>query len=515
MSNSRTKRTLQNASVGAIYQIVLLILNFVSRTIFIQVLGKEFLGINSIFYDVLNLLSMADLGFSTAMSYTFYKPLADEDHDRIAALINFYKKIYNAVALIVGAVGLLLVPALPYIIKTDKPIEHLTLYYLIALGNSVLSYLFVYKTTLLTADQKNYVVTLANMIRSFVTMIIQVAVLIIWKNYALYLLVNLITGLANNILLSHRVEKEYSYIKDIKSDKLVEQEQRKKIFSNMKSVFIYKVSNTLFDATDNIIISTILGAAVTGVYSNYLTLSNKLLLVVQIIFSAMTASIGNLVASEGEKKRLEVFNAAQSFCFILCGIITCGYFTLVGDVIHIWLGGFGRGFELPLLTVCAISINTYMGCILLPLWTFRDATGIYNKTKYVMLYGAILNIVLSIVMGKMIGLAGVIFASAISRVLSYVWYEPRILFKEYFGIGAGKYFISLIKNFALVVGTTAILYWGSSKYRVNSIGALLLKILVVGSICVVMYMVLYGRTEGAQIIRNKIRQSISNRKAAK
>ena len=505
MSESRSKKTATNMMFGFMYQGITLVLSFVSRSVFINTLGTEYLGLNGIFTDVLKLLSMADLGFALAMSYSFYKPLAEDDHDKVASLIAFYNKVYNIIAVSVTILGLSFIPFLRFIIKTEKEIPNLEIYYLFSLAGIVMSYLFVYKTTLLTADQKDYKITRVRMVTSLIKTVLEVVTLILFRNYILYLAIDLIVQFGNNFYASHVAVKEFPYIADTRKAKPLSKEDQKNIFTSLKSVFVYKLSMMLYNFTDNILISVITGTIMVGFYSNYLMLSNKLLLVEQIIFSSMTASVGNLIVREKEEKRLEVFKSMQSVSYIFCGIITSVFALMASDVIYVWLG---ETFKLPLLVVIAISINTYFSCILQPLWIYRDATGIYKKTKYVMLTGAIMNIILSIVLGLRIGLAGIIFASAISRICTYFWYEPRLLFREYFGASAGRYFLGLLTNFAMVLGLSGGIYFFSRNIRPESWPQLIIKGAVIGIICTLVFLLFYIRTDGAQNIIKRVKRML-------
>lgn len=502
MSDSRVKRSAQNMITGFAYQFLTLILSFVSRTVFIRTLGTEYLGLNGIFGDVLSLLSMADLGFSTAMAYSFYKPLAENDEIQLASLIGFYKKVYNTIALVVLILGLACIPFLKYIVKTEQEVPNLTIYYLFSLAGVVISYMFVYKTTLMTADQKNYKIVKINMWTNTLKIIMQMLVLVLLHNYIVYLAIGIIFQLISNLIASKKTEKEYPYIKDKAKINRVDSEVQKSIFGNMKSVFVYKVSGTLFNATDNIIISMVVNTAAVGLYSNYLMIGNKILLVEQIVFSALTASIGNIIVKESAKKRLEIFRAMQSASYIFCGIISCAFCLLANDMIRVWLG---EDFMFPLITVIAISLNTYLSCVLQPLWIYRDATGIYMKTKYVMLAGAIVNIVLSISLGYFFGIAGILFASAIARLSTYFWYEPKLLFREYFETSVIRYYIEVLKNVILVVCTIVVCFVLFRKFAVTGWTTLLVKSVGVGSICTAVFLIAYVRTEGFQIIWNKVK----------
>lgn len=497
MSDSRVKKSTYNMIAGFLNQFLTLIFSFISRTVFISVLGKEYLGLNGIFADVLNLLSMADLGFNTAMAYSFYKPLAEHDEGRLAALVNFYRKVYNVIAVIVTVAGIAVIPFLRLIVNTEKEIPNLELYYLFALAGIVISYLFVYKTTILTADQKNYEVTKITIWTNLFKTVSQIVVLLLTHNYILYLAINVLFQFLNNLIASRKATKSYPYI--TKSEMLSKEEQ-KGIFANMKSVFIYKVSGTLFNATTNIMISVIVGTVAVGIYSNYQMVSQKLLLIIQIIFSALTASIGNVIVKESAEKRYEVFMAAQSVSFILCGIITCIFGVLANDLVNVWLG---EDFLLSVNVLTALTLNTYLSCVLLPLWVYRDATGLYRKTKYIMLIGSFLYIVLAIVGGNLWGITGIILSSAIARLSTYFWYEPKLLFREYFERGPGKYYVSLLLNLLLVSATIVMLRCLLGEMAVDSWRSLIAKGIIVGVFCSFIFMTAYVKSPGFQIIWQK------------
>lgn len=499
MGESRAKNSAYNIISGFTYQLITLILSFISRTVFIQMLGVEYLGINGIFSDVLNLLSMADLGFSTTMAYSFYQPLAERDEKKLTALVCFYRKVYRVIAILVTLLGLAVIPFLPYFIHTEQEIPHLVLYYLFALAGIVISYLFVYKTTILTADQKDYQVVKITIITSLVKTILQIALLLIWKNYILYLAIGIVIQAMNNLIASRKAERSYPYIKRIER---LTREEEKQIFYNMKSVFLYKVSGTMFSATDNILISILLGTGMVGVYSNYLMVSNKLLLMIQIIFSALTASIGNLIVTEKTEKKFKVFCTMQSVSFILCGIITSVFCVMANDLVFVWLG---ETFTISTMAMLALTLNTYLACVLQPLWTYRAATGLYMKTKYIMLLGAMLNIVLSIIMGKIWGLAGILFASAIARLCTYFWYEPKLLFHEYFERKATRYYVSLFLNLLLVVVTIGVLSYLSRRFQVDSWLLLIAKGGGVGVICTLIFGGAYARSKGFLMLMNQLK----------
>lgn len=173
-NNGRTQKAITNIFYNIMNQIIMLFLSFISRSIFIWGFGIEYLGINGLFADILNLLSLADLGFNTAMAYSFYKPLAEKDYEKIAGLVGFYKKVYYLIALGITIIGLALIPFLPVLINVEYEVQYLTIYYLLSLSTVVASYLCIYKTTILSADQKGYLVTKVSIYTNFVKTILQI-----------------------------------------------------------------------------------------------------------------------------------------------------------------------------------------------------------------------------------------------------------------------------------------------------------------------------------------------------
>ena len=211
-SSSRVFNSIKNITYGVANKLLGLVLSLLGRYIFLNILPIEYLGIDGVFSNVLTMLSMADLGFATAMAYSFYKPLAEHDEDKLIRLMAFYRKIYHIIALVVAVIGLMLVPFLDYLINTNHDIQHLTLYYLISLFNTVVSYLFAYKQSIVTADQKYYIISKYSMWIAFAKIIFQTIILYLTHNYTAYLCVGVVTTIAYNLLVNHQANKYYPYI---------------------------------------------------------------------------------------------------------------------------------------------------------------------------------------------------------------------------------------------------------------------------------------------------------------
>ena len=270
MNKTRTQNVIKNMWVGTMFQIISLILGFVSRTIFIKILGKEYLGLNSLFTNILTILSFAELGIGNAIVFSMYKPLTNNDQDKLMRLTNFYKSIYKKIALTIITVGLLITPFLPYIIKEIPDIkESIYLIYIIFLFDTSVSYFFSYRTSIISADQKNYIIITYTHIFKIVQIILQLSLLYYTHNYLLYLFLQVLNTVLTQWFLANKSKKMYPSLAKLDKDKTLANDERKSIFTNVKALFVYKFSSVILNGTDSIIISKYLGLATLGLYSNY------------------------------------------------------------------------------------------------------------------------------------------------------------------------------------------------------------------------------------------------------
>lgn len=497
MTEGRIKNSVRNISYRFVSQVASIVLKFVSRTIFIYILGVEYLGINGLFSEILQMLSLADLGFGTAMVYSMYKPLAEHDEKRLTQLVALYKKIYTIIAITITVIGISLVPFLKYLVNMDKDIPYLKVYYLLYLANTVSSYLVVYKTCILNADQKNYLISKYNTIFSFISLIVTSVFLLITHNFMVYLIAQVAVTYANNFYVSHVAEKQYPYINN-KVERLPK-EEGKQIFQNVKSVFIYKVANTLVGSTDNTLISVLIGTIAVGFYSNYCMIVNNITLFINIIFSSVTASIGNMVVEANKKKNYDVYCLMQFVSFLLSSVAITVTYLVINDLINVWLG---EKFVLEPLISLAIALNMYFSVVLMPIWSYREATGMYLQTKYVMVATAVVNLVVSILLGKILGLAGILFATSIARISTYFWYEPRLLFKQFFGENVWNYYKGILKNIVVTFIVTVICSLVFQKFVVMSWGDFFIKAVGVSICALILTIVLYCKDPCFRVIKS-------------
>lgn len=445
MTQSRIKNTTKNLIYTLLLQIVKVILVFITRIIFVRSLGATYLGINGLFSNILGILSLADLGMTPVLMYSLYKPLAENNEIKILQYINFFKKVYNIIALTIAIVGLAMIPFIKYLVNLPKEVPNIYLYYILLLINTVLTYLFVYKTTLLSTDQKMYIINKYDIIFQIILFVFQVIILLIWNSFTLYLIANVTCTLIGNIFKVRATEKIYPYLKKNIKNKL-SKEERGKIFDDLYSMFFYKIGLVIQDNTDNILTSILVGTIIVGYYSNYSTIIIFITTFLSLVFTSIKASVGNYIAFKDEKEQFEMFNMLEVYNFWLVTFCSSCFFVLISDFINIC---YGQEYILNKDILICIVLNLYISNIMQTLWMYRETTGIFKKTKYITLITSIINLILSIIFGKLMGLLGIIMATVISKIIYSCWREPMIILKKYFKTSCMPYFIKHIKRFII------------------------------------------------------------------
>lgn len=488
---SRSSNAIKNIIVALLCQAVTFVFSFATRTIFINLLGDEYNGLTSFFQNVVAMLSFTELGVGTAIIYALYKPVAENNIEKLKSLMGFYKKIYRILATIILVLGVIITPTLKFFLETDIPFGKVSLYFLIYLGNTAVSYLFIYKSSILNADQRNRTVKLITTIFLVLKHSIEIAVLLLTHSFVAYLVVQLICTVLNNLTISTVANKYYPWLKE-KASKL-EKSERKTIFDDVKSMFVYRVGGILLNNSASLIMSKIVGVVVLGFYSNYNLWVGAATTFLELIFHALTGSLGNLNSSKDTKSSEKVLRECNFMSFFLYTICAVGMFVLLDDIIYIWLGPeriLGK-------TVCfAMVANLYIYGMLQGVMAYRMTTDLFRITKYIILVTCALNIGLSIGMGLKWGLFGVLIATSIARLVSNFWYEPFMLYKKIFKMSATKHFVKQGMYFVTTLASGAITYFVCDKlFTEVTIISIVVKFVLCVAIPSVIILVLYFRTE--------------------
>jgi O-antigen/teichoic acid export membrane protein len=474
-TDSREVNSIRNFIVGTTNQFFFLLLNFIVKTVFIKTLGTQFLGINGLFSNIFVLLSFAEFGIGSVMVYSLYEPIAKKDTKKIISIYQFFKKIYLSMAFIMMFIGLLIIPLLKYIINTEVTMTNLKLYYILFLFRITLSNIFIYKSYLIIADQRKYIVWLNQLIIESLSFLLQIVFLLYTRNYIVYLLIDIIKIILVSIFISRKEKKLYPFInkKDITGK--ITWHEKKEILKKIEDVFIYKFARALITGTDNIIISIMVGTIWVGYYSNYNLIITGVVSLVSMFYNAITASVGNLIVKEKVIKQYKIFKITELINNWISGFTTTCLFILLQDFITLWIG---KEYLFNTRIVMVIVFNYYLICGRNTIKVFRVAAGMFEKVKYFMCVAAVLNIFLSILLGKEFGIFGILLATIVTTLSTYYWYEAKLLMKQKFGLSFIIYFRSQIKGVIYTIISIFLTSICVSWIENVSIGTFIIKILV-------------------------------------
>lgn len=424
---SRTEYSLINILTGFVGYGINTVLGFICRIVFVRCLSADYLGVSGLFSNILTMLSLAELGISSAIIYALYKPIAEKNEKRITSLMHFYAKAYRIIGTVVAIVGLIMLPFLDVIIREPPAIkENIYLIYLMYLANTVISYFFSYRGSLLTAMQRNYIVIGYNYIITIVQSVVQMIFLLVTHEYLIYLIIQMVGGVVYNVWISHKACKDYPYIKS-KDYTALSKEETRYLLKDVKALAIYKVTGVLVNNTDNIVITYFSGLISVGRASNYLLFSNTLNSLIQQTFNALTGSVGNLNATATEERRYSFFKSLNLANFWLYGWGAIGIALVSGDLVKWFYGAdYVMSFEIPLI----LAINFYMIGMQQAVYTFKNTLGLFKYGQYILIFTSAINLGLDIVLGIKWGIFGIYLATAIARLLTNTWYEPYAVYKH-------------------------------------------------------------------------------------
>lgn len=509
-NKTRSDYTMLNIVSGLGGYVVTFVLGLVCRMAFTRVFSAEYLGINGLFSNVLGMLSLAELGIGSAIVYALYAPLAKNDNSKIATLVKFYGKCYRVIAVVVLLLGLALVPFLDLIVKNPPKIdENYYLIYLIMLFNSVSGYFFAYRSSLLVAAQKNYLVTFVSNIVIIVQNAVQIAAIFLFKNYIIYMLIAAICGMTTNIIASEIAKRQYPCIKE-KHPAPLEKEEKRSLVRNVRALTINKVGGLLVNSTDNIITTYFDGLITTGLASNYTLLSTSINTLLNIVFNSLNASVGNYNALEDKEHKVSLFKSINLANFWIFGWAAIGIFVVSGDVVSVMFGAdYVMDFKIPLI----IAINFYMVGMQANVWNHMSVQGMFRYGRYLNILTAAINLALSIILGTYWGLFGILLATAIARLLTNVWYSPYALFRYGFELSAKIYFVSYIKYFLLLAATGTVCWLVCALVNFKPIVNAVIKMLVCSLIPNLIFFIVFFKTKEFDTLKIFVKSVVNKIKA--
>lgn len=485
----RTQKSINNIAFGMLNRIVLMLMPFAIKTIMIKKLGAEYLGLNNLFSSILQVLSLSELGIGTAMVYSMYKPMAENNKKELCALLNLYKKFYEIIGCIILVCGLILMPFLDKLISGSYP-EELNLYwlYIIYLLNTVLSYfLFAYKKSLLEASQQNSVESKINTIVSCGMYFFQIIALILTNNYYIYAIFMPISTIFLNIFRNVIVNKMFP---EITCKGEMDKEFIKGLYKKVSALIGHRIGTTVITSADSIIISAFLGLHVLAVYGNYYYILSSLISLVTIFYTATTSSIGNSLIIENKEKNYKDFNTFTFMNIWLVGWFSICLLCLYQPFMKMWMG---EELMFPMHTVILFVVYFYAWLSRRIGLTYKDAAGLWSEDFWKPYVGVIVNIIGSVLLVIYIGVEGVIIATIIVMVLIYFPWETKVIFSKLFPFNARNYYLRYYFYTAVTILGGGITYLVVTKVEIEGILGFLLKVIICMFIPNLIYIISYHR----------------------
>lgn len=490
MKIERTKNAARNVVFGVILKIYALALPFVMRTAMIYLLGVEYLGLNSLFTSILQVLNLAELGVGSAMTFSMYKPIAEDDRRKICALMNLYHFYYRVIGGVVLAGGLVVLPFIPRLIKGSVPADvNVYILYILNLSATVLTYwLFAYRNSIFSAYQRTDVVSKVTIVTDTIKYLIQLFVLAFFHSYYLYVIAILATQVLNNVSIAYLSKKMYP---QYEPEGKVSREEQKEINKRIRDLFTSKLGGTIVGSADTIVISSFIGLRMLAVYQNYYYIIDALSGLVIIMFNAVTAGSGNSMVTETKEKNYCDFKKLSWITYWLIGFAVCGLFCLYQTLMKVWVGTdlmLDDGFVLLFCLYFAGNMTIQL------LSVYKNAAGIWHEDRFRPLISGLTNLGLNLIMVNFIGLYGVVLSTIISI---FFISAPWLLHNVFTLIFPGKfkdYGKDLLTYIGVIIIVTFITSQVCNLIPDAGFGILIVKIVVCTIVCNGLFLLIYCKS---------------------
>ena len=498
---SRTHYSFLNVTTGIGGYFLSTALGFVHRYVFVKTLPPDYLGLRGLFGNIFTMLSLAELGIGTAIVYALYKPLAERNEEQITALVQFYGKCYRCIGLFVGVIGLCLMPFLRFIIKTPPNIkENLYLLYMLSLAGTVVTYLWGYRSTILTAAQKHYIVQCISYVQGLLTVLANITVLLLTHDYFLHAVTSLLGACCGIWAINYYAFKEFNFLRT-KTQCAIEPETKKTLTKNIRDLVVLKISDVCVHGIDNISITYFSGLLSTGLTSNYNLFVGFAGALPGILFNNLHASIGNFNAIESKERQKKLFYTLNLANFWVFGWVAIGIFLCSSDLVHL---AFGEKFVLSSSIPFAMATNYYLVTMTNTPRTFLTTQGIFHPIRYLNVTTAILNVAFSVWFGMMWGVFGVLIATALARMLTNVWFVPYAMFRYCFNERPWHYFRVFTGYLVIILFTGGICYLICQSMHFSLWLNILLKITVCTLMPNTVLWVIYHNTDKYAYLKEKV-----------
>lgn len=507
MKIERTKNATKNIVFGTILKIYQIIVPFLMRTAMINYLGVQYLGLNSLFTSILQVLNLAELGVGSAMIFSMYKPISEDDTNTICALMKLYKIYYRVIGAVILVVGTIICPFVPYLIKSDLPVGmNVYILYILNLLATVFSYwICAYKNSILQAHQRTDVISKITLIVNTIQYIFQLLTILILKDYYIYVMVSLIAQVIINIITAMRANKMYPKYKPKGN---LSKEAIKNINQRVKDLFTAKVGGVIVNSVDTIVVSAFLGLTVLAIYQNYYYILTSIIGIMGVVFTSCTAGIGNSIILESKEKNYKDLRKFTFIVSVLSIICTSELLCLYQPFMKWWVG---EELLLDFTSVICFCAYFFIYEENILLCTYKDAAGIWHADRFRPLITGGINLILDIILVKFIGVYGVILSTVISIGIIGLPWLSHVLFKEIFKTTPKEYFKEFIQYIIVLIIVSCIAYFTTNIINEVNLLSIFIKAIICLIINVVLIYIIFRKKDVFSDFKELIRRTINKK----
>lgn len=501
---SRTENSARNTAVALAGRFLAIMLGYVVRVVFTQTLAQVYVGVNGLFLDIINVLSLSELGIETAVTYALYKPIAEGDIERQKSIMRYYARLYRMVAVVVAVLGLAVIPFLPVLIADYKALDHVTFIYLLYLTNAVASYLLVYKRTLIDAHQMLFITSLYHNGFLVVQYVIQAVVLVISREFIPYLTVAIVCTVVGNVALSCKADSMFPYLRD----REVADFDSSGIERNVRAMLLHKAGLVVINNTDNLVLSSLFGLAVVGIYSNYFLIIGSVRQVCHEFFLGMAASVGNLGVTSSKERIQKILEAVLLAAALGYGWSGICLFELIDPFVAL---SFGENYLFEREVVLVLCVNYVVMGLRSPSTIFHDSLGLFYHDRFKTLGEAAVNLVASIALARLMGPIGVFCGTLLATLITSSWIEPWVIYHKSLESSPWRYYVRLFAYGLVVACAWAITSGVCAMISADSLPTLLLRLPICLTVPALIFCVAFWQTAEFQLLKQKTLALLQNR----
>lgn len=502
---SRTSKAITNALWTGIATLLTFPIQFVNRYYMVHYLGIIYLGITSLYSNILSILSLADLGIGTAITFLLYEPLQKKNWQTLSIVMNLYKKIYRYIATIILLLGIVVIPFLKLFLKSSISYPNVYLLYIVYLFGTVSSYLFSYNQSLLYADQNAHIVSIITLVINYLMVIIQVTTLLIFRNPIVYALLFVFNQFIANCVISIYVKKKYPGL--TKCHRKIGLESKNILKDNVIGNMFLRIGGVVVTGTDNLFLSIFTNVVQVGLYTNYLTITSSLQRFMTQMIGAVTGSIGNFSVVKTRHESAELFQNLQFINFIIVSMASLAIVFLSSEFITLWLGS---KYVLSHFNVILIGLSFFFMNYRMIGWNFISVYALAPRMKLFAINEMVANIVFSFIFLKVfsLGLTGVLLGTIFSTLLTVGWQDPYIIFKYGFNISPKPYFLRYLLNIIILLVelvTVEILKYVLLQVIVSKVIMFIILVPIIILICILVPLIFYHNSAELQYTTNLLK----------